>query len=72
MYTCLISNVTHQIYGFAFDQVLRAKDGMPSQFQSYWEMDEKGVDEDTEEEIQSKYIIVKYKSTKYCSALVLE
>ena len=34
-------------------QILEAKDGEPSKFQSFWEKDEHDVDEFTEEEIQS-------------------
>ena len=32
---------------------MQAKKGDPSQFASYWEMDEQDVDEATEEQIQS-------------------
>ena len=35
-------------------QLLAAKEGDPSRFQSFWEMDEEGVDEESMEEIQSK------------------
>ncbi|XP_076451603.1 ankyrin repeat domain-containing protein 49-like [Babylonia areolata] len=34
-------------------QILEAKDGEPSQFQSFWEKDEQDVDEYTEEEIRN-------------------
>ena len=36
---------------------MMAKQNNPSQFASHWEMDEQDVDEATEEEIQSKYLI---------------
>jgi hypothetical protein len=36
-------------------QIFDAKRGDPNKFQSFWEMDEEDVDEDTMEEIQSQY-----------------
>ena len=35
-------------------QLLAAKEGDPNRFQSFWEMDEEGIDEESMEEIQSK------------------
>ncbi|PVD37044.1 hypothetical protein C0Q70_04037 [Pomacea canaliculata] len=35
-------------------QILEAKDGMPSKFQSFWERDEQDVDEFTKEEIENE------------------
>ncbi|XP_069132742.1 ankyrin repeat domain-containing protein 49-like [Argopecten irradians] len=35
------------------EAVMRAKDGAPNQYQSFWELDEEGVDEATSDEIQN-------------------
>jgi len=37
-------------------QIFAAKRGDPNKFQSFWEMDEEDVDEESMEEIQSKTI----------------
>jgi len=39
-------------------QIFAAKRGDPNKFQSFWEMDEEDVDEESMEEIQSKTIVI--------------